>query len=167
MQYFAKKMYSAEEDSAYCSYCLIFGEAEGLFRTVGFNDWKNAVAEKRDTLKIHEKSKIHSLAKERAENLTSISLKRKSEVHTSISKAYEDRVNRNRQRLLAIIDALVCLGQRNIALRGNWDKAPKREDGNFQFFVDWRSQFDHVLRDHLKSTGPRYLSPKVQNEIIR
>lgn len=63
MQYFAKKMYSAEEDSAYCSYCLIFGEAEGLFRTVGFNDWKNAVAEKRDTLKIHEKSKIHSLAK--------------------------------------------------------------------------------------------------------
>lgn len=111
MQYFAKKMYSAEEDSAYCSYCLIFGEAEGLFRTVGFNDWKNAVAEKRDTLKIHEKSKIHSLAKERAENLTSISLKRKSEVHTSISKAYEDRVNRNRQILLAIIDALVCLGQ--------------------------------------------------------
>lgn len=48
-----------------------------------------------------------------------------------------------------------------------WDKAPKREDGNFQFFVDWRSQFDHVPRDHLKSTGPRYLSPKVQNEIIR
>lgn len=62
---------------------------------------------------------------------------------------------------------LTYLGQRNVALRGNWDKAPKREDGNFQFFVDWRSQFDHALRDHLKSTGPRYLSPKVQNEIIR
>lgn len=139
--------YSAEEDSAYCSYCLIFGEAGGLFRTVGFNDWKNAVGEKRGTLKIHEKSKIHSLAKERAENLTSISVKRKSDVHTSISKAYEDRVNRNRQILLAIIDVLVCIGQRNIALRGNWDKAPKREDGNFQFFVDWRSQFDHVLRE--------------------
>lgn len=39
--------------------------------------------------------------------------------------------------------------------------------GTSNFFVDWRSQFDHVLRDHLKSTGPRYLSPKVQNEIIR
>lgn len=61
----------------------------------------------------------------------------------------------------------MCLGQRNLALRGNWDKALKREDGNFRFLVDWRSQFDHVLRDHLKSTGPRYLSPKVQNEIIR
>lgn len=84
-------------------------------------------------LKFMKKAKS-ILWQKRAENLTSICLKRKSDVHTSISKAYEDRVNRNRQILLAIIDVIVCLGQRNIALRGNWAKAPKRKDGNFQFF---------------------------------
>lgn len=88
-------MYLVEEDFVYCFYCLIFGEVEGLFRIVGFNDWKNVVVEKRDIFKIYEKSKIYFLVKERVENFIFIFLKRKLEVYISISKVYEDRVNCN------------------------------------------------------------------------
>jgi len=33
--------------------------------------------------------------------------------------------------LISIIYVIVVLGQRNIALRGNWDKEFKQQNGNF------------------------------------
>ena len=80
--------YSVTENSAYCAYCLVFDDGEGLFRTVGFNDWKNAIGEKRGTF-------ISSM--EKADNLV-------------ITKSYEEKVSRNRQIVLAIIDVVVILG---------------------------------------------------------
>lgn len=158
--------YSTEEDAAYCAYCLVFGDGDGMFKTHSFCDWKNAIGDKRGSFNIHENSKLHSDAKEKAENFMMVSNKSKSDICSSLSKAYEDKIGRNRQILLAIIDVIVCLGQRNITLRGNWDKELKREDGNFQYFVDWIAKFDEVLCQHLKSPGPHYLSPKIQNELI-
>ncbi|VDI15621.1 Hypothetical predicted protein [Mytilus galloprovincialis] len=123
--------YSVLEDASYCSYCVSFGQGDGLFKTKGFSDWKNAVGEKRGTFKLHEISKMHKEAMEKSENLLSVSQ-----------------------------------GQRNIALRGNWDKKLKKEDGNFRFFVDWKAKTDVVLKTHLQSPGPSYLSPDIQNDII-
>ena len=34
--------YSVTENSAYCAYCLVFGDGEGLFRTVGFGKMRLA-----------------------------------------------------------------------------------------------------------------------------
>ena len=64
--------YSVTENSAYCAYCLVFGDGEGLFRTVGFNDWKNATGEKRGTFNMHEKSKTHVSSMDKADNLVMI-----------------------------------------------------------------------------------------------
>ncbi|XP_071176558.1 zinc finger MYM-type protein 1-like [Mytilus edulis] len=158
--------YSVLEDASYCSYCVSFGQGDGLFKTKGFSDWKNAVGEKRGTFKLHEISKMHKEAMEKSENLLSVSQGEKANIYSSISKAYEDKVSYNRKVLLSIIDVIIVLGQRNIALRGNWDKKLKKEDGNFRFFVDWKAKTDVVLKTHLQSPGPSYLSPDIQNDII-
>ena len=38
--------YSVTANSAYCVYCLVFVDGEGMFQTVGFNDWKYATGKK-------------------------------------------------------------------------------------------------------------------------
>ena len=75
---------------------------------------------------------------------------------------------KNRAILISIIDIIVVLGQRNIALRGNWDKELKKEDGNFQYLIDWKSSFDNALKEHPEtaSRSLQYLSPSVQNELV-
>ena len=55
-----------------------------------------------------------------------------------------------------------------LALRGTWDKDTRVEDGDFNFFIKWKSKFDAVLKTHL-DTAPRnatYLSPQIQNGLI-
>lgn len=84
-------------------------------------------------------------------------------------KDYEDKVNRNYDILLSIIDVTIVLGPRNIALRENWDKITHQEDGHFQFFINWRSNFDKVLKDHLETAhkSMTYLSSRIQNGLIQ
>lgn len=94
---------------------------------------------------------------------------RATDIQSSLSKAYADELKRNRAILLSIIDIIVTLGQRNIPFRGHgWNKVEKREDGNFDFFVHWKSTFDPILDDHLKHAkkNATYLSPDIQNELI-
>ena len=51
------------------------------------------------------------------------------------------------------IGVIVVQDQRNFTLRGNWDKELGKEDGNFQFFVDRKSSFDHILKEHLETSS--------------
>ena len=68
--------------------------------------------------------------------------KERKDVYSFLSTAYKEKIERNRKILLSIVDVIVTLGKRNIGLRGSWDKVKKKEDGNFQFFVDWKAVFD-------------------------
>jgi hypothetical protein len=45
----------------------------------------------------------------------------------------------------------------------------KSEDGNFDFFVNWKSKFDRVLKAHLvhAACNAKYTSPRIQNEVIK
>ncbi|VDI15927.1 Hypothetical predicted protein [Mytilus galloprovincialis] len=161
--------YSCTEDAAYCKYCVVFRDEGGLFSSKGFTDWKNAVGNKRSTLKSHDDSVDHRNAVEKAENFISVCEGKKPSICSSLSKAYEDKVKKNHDILLSIIDVIIVLGQRNIALRGNWDKISHQEDGNFQFFINWKSNFDTVLKDHLETAHKSMtnLSPQIQNELIQ
>ena len=60
------------------------------------------------------------------------------------------------------------MGQRSIALRGNWDAKPREEDGNFNFFLNWKAKTDDDPAQYLKFAQPntKYTSPQIQNEII-
>ncbi|KAM3843293.1 52 kDa repressor of the inhibitor of the protein kinase-like [Diretmus argenteus] len=139
------------------------------FITKGFTDWKNAVGEKRGILPKHSLSITHQKATEMAENYTSIVEGKKKDISSRISAHYEEKVRRNHQTLLSILDVIVCLGQRNIAFRGRWDSEGGNETGNFHHFIDWKAEFDSTLKRHLQ-TAPKnamYLSPRTQNELIQ
>ena len=66
------------------------------------------------------------------------------------------------QRNLSIIDIILALGQRGIPSRGNWDKKKKSGDGNFAFFLNWKSTFHEDLKEHLEHApaNAKYTSPR-------
>ena len=57
---------------------------------------------------------------------------------------------------------------RGAPLRGNWVKKTGEENANFIFFLNWKSEFDKDLKDHLKHApkNAKFTSPRIQNEII-
>ena len=67
-----------------------------------------------------------------------------------LAQPTKKKIERNRKVLLSIVDVIVTLGKRNIGLRGSWDKVKKKEDGNSQFFVDWKAVFDQDLKHHIE-----------------
>ena len=113
-------------------------------------------------------SEVHKLAEEKA----CLFLKNQQRPGLDVASmmAREGRIQQihTKKGILSIIDVLIALGKRGIAFRGNWDKITKTEDGNFSFFVNWKSQFDGDLREHLHKAArnAKYTSPVVQNTII-
>ena len=95
-----------------------------------------------------------------ADNFLYVCTGSREDIQTSISMAYKEKIEKNRASLESIIDVILTLAKRNIALRGNWDTETHEEDGNFQFFVNWKSGFDTVMREHLQthSSSKRQIS---------
>lgn len=167
--------YSPALDGAFCSVCIAFQDNPGEtqryaeFVTEPFKDWKNATGSERGRLSNHSKSERHQKCLEKTNLLLSVSDQTKPSIVQSISKAYSDKVEKNRAKLLSLIDVIITLAKRNIAFRGSWNKDTSEEDGNFMFFIHWKSNFDKVLKEHLeqeRSYG-KYLSPMAQNEFIQ
>ena len=168
--------YSISEDAAYCKYCILFGDNSSKrgvhlvpFHLAGFTDWKNAKGLKRGALLNHESSEAHKIATTKALAFKFICEGKSKDILSSLSKAREDLAKQNREILLSIIDLVIVLGQRNIPFRGHeWDKASKRENGNFDFFLHWKSQFDEGLKRHIEhgKRNATYRSPDIQNELI-
>ena len=167
--------YSKSKDAAFCAYCVLFNTAQPgrpsmeVFRTTGFQDWKNAMGKKRGMLACHQNSEAHRYAAVRASSYKSVMDGSTKDICSRLSDSYEKSVKERREILLSLIDVVVSLGKRNIPFRGHtWDKQTKREDGNFDFFVHWKSKFDPLLKHHLAhcSKNASYTSPAIQNEII-
>ena len=68
---------------------------------------------------------------------------------------------------MSINDIILVLGQKGISFRGNWGKKERTEDGNFSFFVNWKSKYHEYLKINLANApeNAKCTSPKVQNEI--
>ena len=113
------------------------------------------------------KSEGHQLAEEKAVNFLKTREPGK-DVASSLQKQRAEQQLRVKKGILSVIDAVISLGQRGIAFRGNWDHSAQEEDGNFSFFVNWKSRYDQELSDHLKYApeNAKYTSPRIQNEII-
>ena len=97
---------------------------------------KNALGEKRSRLSLNSNSERHMKALEKSSLLLYVSDQTKPSIVQSISKAYSDKVDKNRASLLSLIDVIITLGNRNIAFRGNWNKETTEEDGHVMFFVN-------------------------------
>lgn len=133
-----------------------------------FRDWKNAVGSQRGTLNKHANSDIHKDALTQAEQFLAICNNERLSIASQVSTAYNASIQRNRTILLSILDVITTLAVRGIPLRGNWNSLQHGEDGNFDYFIEWKSRFDSILRNHLDSSprNVRYLSLQIQNELI-
>ena len=125
------------------------------------------MAKKNSLLDKHQESEAHKLADEKA-SLFLQTRQPGSDVASIMAKEVKIQQVRTKKGILSIIDVAIALGKRGIAFRGNWDKVRKTEDGNFSFFVDWKSQFDTDLKEHLQHAAKNavYTSPLIQNTII-
>ena len=151
----------------YCLPCLCFAVIESPFSSTGFNKWKKALGKKGSLLDRHEKSEAHKLSEEK----TVLFLKNQQpglDIASIMAKEVGIQQVRTKKGILLILDVILALGKRGFAFRGHWDKITKTEDGNFPFFVKWKSQFDRDLEDHFQhaARNAKYTSPIVQNAII-
>ncbi|XP_028395696.1 52 kDa repressor of the inhibitor of the protein kinase-like [Dendronephthya gigantea] len=91
-----------------------------------------------------------------------------TDIAAKLSKQISEQQVRSKMGLLSIIDTIIRLGMRGIALRGNWIKKRGEENGNLIFFLNWKSEFDKTLKDHLQYSprNAKFTSPRIQNEII-
>lgn len=96
-------------------------------------------------------------------------------VVNQIDQARHDAVAKNRSNLKPIIDAVILCGRQELALCGHRDsgkidtenECSESNEGNFRAILKYRSLGDQELLQILNgSSHIKYLSPKVQNEII-
>ena len=143
--------YSPSVDGCFCICCLVFApESTRNMELISmpFRAWKNAVGSQRGTLPKHVNSDIYRDALTKAEQFLAICDNKRLSVASQVSAAYSESVERNRAILLSNIDVIISLAVRGIPLRGNWNSMEQREDGNFDYFIQWKSRFDTILKSH-------------------
>ena len=130
----------------------------------GFKNWKKAGDEH---LNAHAHSEEHQLSEEKMTNFLK-TRRPGNDISTRLQSQAAEQQHRTIKGVLSIIDVVIALGQRGIPVRGNWDPSKRNEDGNFSFFVDWKSKYDPELKDHLDhaSGNTKYTPTRIQNEII-
>lgn len=152
--------YSVKRDGVFCAPCSVFAKTDELFVRLCHNDWSNI--EKH--VQRHLKCKSHFSAVEAAAEFLKVCNNKQGSVQTQLSKAYSDKVQRNRSALESVIKTIVLCGRQNIPLRGHTD-----DRSNFNALLEYRSECDDSLRTHLE-TCPRnakYISHDIQNELIQ
>jgi len=164
--------YSVSKQAAFCVYCVLFNTGNHLtvFENLGFNDWKNAKGAKRGALSLHEGREVHKNAATKAHTFKDICEGKSRDVQSCVSKQHDEAVKRNQEVLLSLIDVVIALGKRNIPFRGHdWNKDAGRENGNFDFFIHWKAEFDSTLAYHLThcKKNASYISPDIQNQLIK
>jgi hypothetical protein len=160
-------VYSKKCDAVFCFCCKLFknDESSNLI-TVGYSNWKNA----HKRLKEHEASGSHLLAFSKWMEL-SRRLKSNTTIDCTHQRILQQEIKYWQtvfQRLTAII---TFLGQQCLAFRGTSDKLFEKNNGNFLKMVEFLSQFDAVMGEHVRriqneETHNHYLSKDIQNELI-
>ena len=84
-----------------------------------------------------------------------------SDIADNINQQLSDDRLRNRNILTSVIKTLILCGRQNLPIRGHTD-----ETSNFRALLEFKAENDDLLRKHLNSQSPRYVSPTVQNELL-
>ena len=126
---------------------MCFGSSsESPFVCRGFKNWKKSLG-KSGYINQHKRSEYHNIADEKAASFLH-TCQPGTDILSSLNKQVNEQQIHTKGGILSIIDVILALGQRGIPLRGNWDKKEGCEDGNFVYFVKWKSQFHGDLKDH-------------------
>jgi hypothetical protein len=152
--------YSPLEDSVYCADCVAFSKAKVTLVSKPLTDWANA----KKFIDGHLLSSDHKTAATRAREYINVCSKKQDSIPQQLSQAYMETVERNRNALTSIIKTIILCGKQNIPLRKGNDESTS----NFIALINHRAETDQHLKEHLEKApqNARYLSPKIQNELI-
>lgn len=161
-------VYSKSTDSVFCFYCKLFHDDISPFTgKIGYKDWQHLSI----ALERHEKSLRHLECVKRQITLKTLVLEEKS-----VDFLHQIEIEREKNRWVAvlerIINMIIFLARQCLALRGKSEKIYESDNGNFLKLVEYTSNFDHVLAEHIaliQKSEKRlihYLGHNIQNEII-
>ena len=156
--------YSESTGKLYCFPCKLLSSKQSLF-TSGFQDWKHAG----ETIESHRKSPQHRASLEDAV----IRSKTNARVDNELVKEMQVETNYWRAVLTRVIDVLVLLAARGLAIRGSDEKIGSVHNGNFLGIIELLSKYDAFLAAHLEKYGNKgsgstsYLSHSICDELIK
>lgn len=162
-------VYSKSTDSVYCFYCKLFDADVTPFNgKIGYKDWQHLSI----ALERHEKSSGHLLCLKKQITLKTGILKEKT-----VDFLNQVEIEREKKRWVAVVERIIniihFLARQCLALRGKSEKIYDSDNGNFLKLVEYISNFDNVLAEHIariqksESRLTHYLGHNIQNEIIQ
>ena len=163
--------YSAKFDAVLCASCICFGDNKQVdypvFAVNGFNKWRKCTGDNNSLIK-HSNSQNHKDADAKSTEFM-MNMKRNSSIRSAISHQYAKQMVLEKEGIISVIDVIIALGERGIALRGHgYDQEVHEEDGNFNYFLNWKASFHKETAEHLAKApkNAKHTSPQTQNEII-
>ena len=126
----------------------------------------------------HESSKYHCDSVLKAECTLSIESGKQDSVAVQLNHQAKQKILDNRRKITPLIETVIFCVRQGIPLRGHRDSGPLSfveaqsgdiNDGNFRALIRYsRGKYDEVFKNDITSAGhnARYLSPRVQNEIL-
>lgn len=141
-------IFSLSLQSVLCFSCKLFGTADQnieLFRTSGFNDWKNCSYR----CGLHETSKNHvnnHLAyRTRAKQTNTLDAK--------FLKQEQIEMNYWREVLRRIVSVIKLLASRGLSFRGSDQTIGSSTNGNYLGILELISEYDPFLATHIANHG--------------
>lgn len=151
----------------FCWPCLFFATVEkdkSVWNTSGYDDlnhFHTAAAK-------HEKTRVHinSLVCMKSFGQTRIDLQLDQQKHSSII-LHNESVNRNRNIMKRLIDAVCFLGSQEIAFRSHDESNESNNRGNYVELLNFLAKYDESMAHHF-STATVFsgVSNRIQNAII-
>lgn len=164
-------VYSKSTDSVYCFYCKLFhadATPTPFNGEIGYKDWQHLST----AIERHEKSLGHLSCLKKQITLKTVILKEKS-----VDFLHQNEIDREKKRWVAVLERIIniihFLARQCLAFRGRSQKIYDSDNGNFLKLVEYTSNFDNVLAEHIaliqksESRLTHYLGHNIQNEIIQ
>lgn len=164
--------YSKSKEQLFCFCCKLFAdpnepESKKSTFVTGFEKWWKL----NPKIGEHEESSPHLTALEKWTEL-SARLRLNQTIDHARQKMIDNENKKWRDLLYRILDVTLFLAKQNLPFRGHRENAKSENKGNFLELIEFLSNYDPVLKEHLLTTASSekitntYLSPQLQNEFI-
>ncbi|CAH1103808.1 unnamed protein product [Psylliodes chrysocephalus] len=153
-------------NALFCFPCLLFYSdgTDNVWSRVGFKDLKH----------LNEKIKKHELSAKHINFSTELAFLGTANIAAQLNSTYRqniikhnEQVDKNRYVLKRIINCIKFCGKLELVLRGYDENDGSENRGVFGELIDFTSELDSILKEHLKNaTVFKGTSKTIQNEIL-
>ena len=153
-------------NALFCFPCLLFycDKMDKVWSRTGFKDLKH----------LNERAKKHENSARHMNCCMELALLGSVNIAAQLDSAYRqniiqfnEQVSKNRYILKRIINCIKFCGKLELALRGHDEKEDSQNRGVFRELIDFSSEMDTILKEHLNSaTIFKGTSKTIQNELL-